>query len=180
MLERIWQQNQGILRCIVRQILFDRSAVDDVLQEAFMRVLQSKKTFATENDAYQYLRRVVLNTAIDHYRRLVRRNSLARSQPKLVKHSPSPLALLIHEEQEHLQNRLFVEMGRSLERLPAEQKQAIDLMFSRNGKKLKEICQEKKIPYSTLRSRMMAAIDQIRRDLKAKGLEAQFDEVKQS
>ena len=94
---------------------------------------------------------------------------LARS-PFLNSQEPlNPLNILIREEEEKLESSLLVEMRKILKTLPPKQKEAIDLVFSRNGQKLKEICEEKNIPYSTLRSRMLSAIDRIRKQLKSKG-----------
>lgn len=169
MLEKVWKERLGILRAMVRHILFDHSSIDDVLQDAFARLLKSRKTFRSEEEAYHYSRKVVFNTAIDHYRQLTRHSTFVRSSPSFRREPPTPLALLIREEEEEFQNSLLIEMRKALRALPLEQKQAIDLIFSRNGKKLKDICQENEIPYSTLRSRMMAGVDQIRRQLRGRG-----------
>ena len=68
MLERLWQKNQAILRSIVRGVLADGTFVDDVLQDAFIRIFERDKKFPNKQEAYNYLQRVVLNTAIDYYR----------------------------------------------------------------------------------------------------------------
>ncbi len=68
LLERLWQKNQAILRSIVRGVLADGTFVDDVLQDAFIRIFERDKKFPNKQEAYNYLQRVVLNTAIDYYR----------------------------------------------------------------------------------------------------------------
>ncbi len=68
MLERLWQKNQAIFRSIVRGVLADGTFVDDVLQDAFIRIFERDKKFPNKQEAYNYLQRVVLNTAIDYYR----------------------------------------------------------------------------------------------------------------
>ena len=40
----------------------------DVLQDAFIRIFERDKKFPNKQEAYNYLQRVVLNTAIDYYR----------------------------------------------------------------------------------------------------------------
>ncbi len=102
-LERVWEKNQNIFRCIVGQILFDRSSTDDVLQEAYARTLQAKKAFTDEEEAHRYLRRVVWNTAIDYYRRFSRQNSLIKSVSSVRQESPNPLTILIREEETELE-----------------------------------------------------------------------------
>ena len=108
MLERIWHRNQAILGSIVRAVLIDPSGVEDVLQEAFAKLLRPSKSFATEQETYNYVRRVVLNTAIDHLRTAKRQtarfvhseNALSSASQK----DPCPLTLLIREERECLKN----------------------------------------------------------------------------
>ena len=181
MLVRVWQENQGILQSIVRNILLDRSIVEDVLQEAFARLLQSNRHFPNERETYNYVRRVVLNTTIDYYRRLNRRNSQQRMfLAASSRDHPNPLTLLIREEEDELQTSVLKEVDKALKTLSREQKRAIDLVFHRNKKKLKEICKETGIPYSTLRSRVMAGIDQIRKQLKAKGVYESYERVKRT
>lgn len=170
MLEKVWRKNQGLFRSIVRTVLFDLSSTDDVLQEAFARLLQCKKSFSSEREAFQYLRRVVFSTTIDHYRRMTRQELLLKNPYLTSREQPDPLNLLIREEEEELQTSLVGEICKVVRQLPREQREAIELMFGHPHKRLKEMCKQKGIPYSTLRSRMIAAIDQIRTQLRAKGI----------
>ena len=162
----------------MRQILFDHSSIDDVLQDTFARLLQKNKSFANEKEAFRYLRRAVLNTAIDYYRRLNRQNALTKFSSLNPEETSNPLTTLIRREDEQRQNLLLLEIKKALKTLPPKQKEAIDLIFSRNGQKLQEICEEKRIPYFTLRSRMLSAVDHIRKQLKTKGLYQDGREVK--
>lgn len=174
MLERIWHRNQAILGSIVRAVLIDPSGVKDVLQEAFAKLLRSGKSFATEQETYNYVRRVVLNTAIDHLRTAKRQTArFVHSETALSSASqkdPCPLTLLIREERECLKKLVLKEVGDSLRDLSPQQQEAVDILFNRNHKKIKELCQERGIPYSTLRSRALSAINQIRSRLIANGL----------
>lgn len=170
MLERVWREHQGLFRSIVRTILFDLSSTEDVLQEAFARILQCQKNFSSEREAFQYLRRVVFSTTIDHYRRMTRQELLLKNPYLAAREQPDPLNLLIREEEEELQTSLVGEIRKVVRKLPNEQREAIELTFGHPHKRLKEMCKQKGIPYSTLRSRMIAALDQIRNQLRAKGI----------
>lgn len=183
MLERIWHRNFFILRSIVQNILIDRSAAEDVLQEAFAKILSSKIEFRSEGEAYGYIRRVVLNTSIDHYRSLKRRNHHLKNTVRahLSHWSPNPsnpLSLLMEKERNQWRDSVLEEVRNSLKELPRQQKEAIQILFNRNDTKIKDLCKEKGIPYSTLRSRVTAGIDRIRNRLKAKGVYHIFEEVK--
>jgi RNA polymerase sigma factor (sigma-70 family) len=171
LLERLWRKNQAILRSLIRNILIDPSSVDDVLQEAFVKLLESNKHFSSPNEAYNYMRKVVLNTSIDHYRCLRRRNAYSLHPGHLSSQSsnvPNPLNLLIEKESVEVKNSILKEVRKTLAELPPEQREAIDIAFNRNRRKIKDICTEKGIPYSTIRSRVTAGIDHIRRQLTVK------------
>ena len=180
LLERLWRKNQAILRSLIRNMLIDPSRVDDVLQESFVKLLESNKHFSNKNEAYNYMRKVVLNTSIDHYRCLRRRNaySLNPGNPaSLFSSAPNPLNLLIEKERDEVKNSILKEVRKTLGELPPAQKEAIDIAFNRNHRKIKDICTEKAIPYSTIRSRVTAGIDHIRRQLTVKGIYRTLGEV---
>ena len=117
--------------------------------------------------------RPVLNTSIDHYRCLRRRNAYSLNPGNLSSLSssaPNPLNLLIEKEKGEVKNSILKEVRKTLGELPPEQREAIDIAFNRNHRKIKDICTEKGIPYSTIRSRVTAGIDHIRRQLTVKGI----------
>lgn len=47
----------------------DRDAATDILQEAFVKVFQSMEKFSFEGSVEGWIRRIVVNTAIDHFRK---------------------------------------------------------------------------------------------------------------
>jgi len=161
LLERLWHKNQAILRSLVRNILVDPSSVDDVLQDAFIKILESNKHFSNKNEAYNYMRKVVLNTSIDHYRCRRRRNaySLNPGNPaSLSSSAPNPLNLLIEKERDEVENSILKEVRQTLGELSPEQKDAIDIAFNRNHRKIQDICTERELPYSTIRRAVSSLI----------------------
>lgn len=148
--------------------------MDDVLQEAFVKLLESRKHFSSPNEAYNYMRKVVLNTGIDHYRRSRRRQKAYSLSPENFSSpssgTPNPLSLLIEKEKGEVKDSILKEVRKTLGKLSPEQREAIDIAFNRNHRQIKDICTEKGIPYSTIRSRVTAGLDHIRRQLTAKGI----------
>lgn len=175
LLDQVWNRNLPILRSLVRNILIEPSLADDVLQDAFTLVIAKRREedFKDDHHAYSYMRRVVVNTAINYYRRRRREVEDIRQREAATRRVQSetwtPLSLLIQEEQEDLQANLMREVQTTVEELTPEQKEAITLVFSRN-QKLKQVCKEAGIPYTTLRSRVNAAVEQIRKRLQVKGV----------
>ena len=151
--------------------------VDDVLQEAFSRVLRSRREFASGVEAYKYLRTSVLNTAIDFYRRLRRqRRTFLACDPWDI-YCPSsehedPLNRLIRAEQSDRRRQLVEEVEAAIGHLTPEQQEAIHAFFGkRRQSSLKEYCMETGVSYSTLRSRMLHGIDRIREQLRERDIE---------
>lgn len=177
LLAEVWEEKQYAFRAIVRAILLDQSSVDDVLQEAFARVLQSRKEFSDHREAFHYLRKTVLSTTIDLYRRSRRYNSrvvTSHSPPEfssqILREEPDPLGLMILQEQDEKHCNLVKQVRSALVRLPPSQQEAIELFFGRSKqRRLKDICRESGIPYSTLRSRMIRGVDKIRQVLREEG-----------
>jgi DNA-directed RNA polymerase specialized sigma24 family protein len=66
------------------------------------------------------------------------------------------------------QDSILKEVRKTLGKLSPEQREAIDIAFNRHHRKIKDICTEKGIPYSTIRSRVTAGLDHIRRQLTIK------------
>jgi RNA polymerase sigma factor (sigma-70 family) len=165
---------------MVRAVLLDQSSIDDVLQEAFARVLKSRKDFSNRQEAFHYLRKTVLSTTIDLYRRSTRYNSRVvdcknqlEVSPTLPQEMPDPLGLLILQEQAEQQCHLVSQVKAAIDTLPPSQQEAIKLFFGRSKRKrLKEICKDSGIPYSTLRSRVMRGVDKIRLHLREEGVDA--------
>ncbi len=162
---------------MARAVISDPSSVEDVLQEAFLRVLRTRKRFANQQEAFNYLRRAVLNTSIDTYRRLQRQNSRfdtrngERQTQRYAEIGADPLSLLLTNEEAETHNHLVNEVEMALRSLQPKQREAVEVFFRRESTlKLKEFCQEQGVPYSTLRSRMLQGIDLIRVYLRQRGV----------
>ena len=92
---------------------------------------------------------------------------------------PNPLTTLLKNEFATSKSELLEEVTRALTDLPPDQREAIHLILGPRPRKLKEMCRDIGVPYSTLRSRMIAGLERIRRKLKVKGLYRPYLELKQ-
>jgi RNA polymerase sigma factor (sigma-70 family) len=177
-LAELWERNKSILQAIVKTVLFDHSVIEDVLQDAFTQVMIRAPEFESEQEAYNYARRAVINTAINHYRRSKRDFSLVQAlktqQSELDERTP--LVVMMESEQEQVEAAVMRELGPALNRLSLDRREALDLVFGRTDK-LKDICREKGIPYNTLRSRVLSAVDQIRKHLRVRRVLPKDEEV---
>ncbi len=180
MLERVWQKKYTALRSIVRGFLFDDARVEDILQDALSQVLASGRSFPDELETYRYLRRSVFNASIDHYRASRRRVYLPLPEEPgeftLPNHkgASDPLTLLLQKERQNLRRAILREITAAMSELPGVQQEAIWMIMGPRDMKLKDLCRIKGIPYSTLRSRMLAGVERLRRRLKARSLYREY------
>ena len=183
MLERVWRNYQYVFRAIAASILVDKSLVDDALQEAFAKVFRAEKTFASDVQAFRFVRRAVYNASVDQLRRVTRRNRRFPSYDDPQVHedsqpfdSESPLFLLVREEENRRHRTLLRELKSGLKHLTRDQREAIRLIFGGDGRPIKKTCAGLGVPYSTVRSRMLAGIDALRRHLLDRGILEAGDE----
>ena len=183
MLERVWLKKHTALRSIVRGFLFDDARVEDILQDALSQVLASGRRFPDESETYRYLRRSVFNASIDRYRASRRRIYLPLPQEQTESKLPNrsgpsdPLTLLLEQERKSLRSAVFREIRLAMSDLPGVQQEAIRMIMGPRDRKLKELCRMKGIPYSTVRSRMLAGVERLRRRLKTRGVYQKYSNL---
>ena len=103
---------------VVRQ----REDALDVVQEVFIKLFRSIKNFQGRSHFYTYLYRMVMNTAIDHTRKLGKK--FASSLDEEGSFEPSDGAEK-GPERVFLQKELEERVKRAMDKLPAEQKAAL-------------------------------------------------------
>lgn len=68
----------------------DRDAAKDVLQDGFIKVFTSLEKFKADGSLEGWIRRIIVNTAVDHYRKLVRdQRNINMDDAKLVQFNVS-------------------------------------------------------------------------------------------
>ncbi|HSR68348.1 MAG TPA: RNA polymerase sigma factor [Acidobacteriota bacterium] len=168
-LEQLWQEHEAVFRKVVRTMVADSSSSDDVMQESYLRLLSRSSPV---EPTFPYLRRVLVNVSLDHYRRRGRRcrhllHIRAAQVPDPV---PTPLTLLLEREEEDLRLRVIEEIRRVSSALPPDLSFALGVYFGPRRRSIREICRRCGLPYSTLRSRLLAALRHLRMHLRRKGL----------
>ncbi|GAB4114091.1 MAG: hypothetical protein Kow001_15530 [Acidobacteriota bacterium] len=164
-LVELWLEKQPALVALAVAVLGDRDRVDDVMQEAFTRVYRNGRSFRDSGEAFRYLRAVVINTAIDDYRRHRRYLDTFRvpdGEPRDEGDASTPLQILLRKEGAGYRSRLMKRLRAGLERLDPEEREAIEIFFGPRRRPLNEYCREHGTSYSVLRRRMQRAIDRLR------------------
>jgi len=149
----------------------DPARVGDCLHDGFVKFLESGHAFADLEEAERYLCRLLINHFIDHLR-------FARTRPDLPprqadahdRHAApetGPEQELMLQQDEATRRRLADQIRRKIEGLPSLHRELISLVFLRDPPlTLREISHRKKIPISTLHSRVRQAVQALRETLR--------------
>lgn len=68
LIANFWQEHRSRLRGYIAKRVRDRDAVDDILQEVFLKVNASLHTVKSPGSISAWLYRIAANTVADHYR----------------------------------------------------------------------------------------------------------------
>ena len=142
--------------------LAGRSDIDDLAQEVFVRVLLAKDRYRPEAAFSTWLYRIVLNVARDAGRKNRRRpEPLEHQQPTDAQNSPAAATA---------QHEVVEKVNRAMDHLPDELRDVV--MMKHYGElTFAEIAVVTGDPPSTVKSRMQAALIQLRGLLKKQGIQ---------
>jgi RNA polymerase sigma-70 factor (ECF subfamily) len=164
--EVLYDRHGGAAYSLAYRIVGDRTAAEEVTQEAFISVWRSGARFdATRGSVRSWLLSVVRNRAIDFLR------SKAGKAPKLDFDDESVLEqrpAAERTEEEALRRETATEVRGAIGNLPGEQAKVIELAYF-GGFSHSEIAQMLQLPMGTVKGRMRLGLEKIRGEI-AEGL----------
>jgi RNA polymerase sigma factor (sigma-70 family) len=125
----------------------ERPMAQDILQESFIKIFNSIKDYRNEGSLEGWIRRIVVNTAIDHIRKTKRLDRFLEVEPG----EPT-----IHAENSAMKEMAFNEIMEQIGRLP-EGARLIFNMHVVEGYSHKEIAEELQISEGTSKSQVNRA-----------------------
>lgn len=143
----------------------DRSLTEELVQEVFLKVWRSSRTFDPSRGSFStWLYRVTRSVALDLYRKRASRvRSIPEGESHLVAASdPSPGPQEIVDD-----SWLSWRMSRALEGLGAQHREVIELAYFR-GLSQREISKQTGVPLGTVKSRTSSALKHLRKGLTAR------------
>ena len=151
---------------LVSRYVYDRSEVEDVTQEAFIKAYRAIKGFRGEGAFYTWLYRIAINTAKNYLVAQGRRPSIADVETEDAE--ASDIGTNLRDATTPERQMLADEIGRTVERvlaaLPEDLRTAVTLREI-DGLSYEEIAEVMNCPIGTVRSRIFRAREAIDQEL---------------
>ncbi|HJW81754.1 MAG TPA: RNA polymerase sigma factor RpoE, partial [Acidiferrobacterales bacterium] len=151
---------------LVSRYVYDRSEVEDVTQEAFIKAYRAIKGFRGESAFYTWLYRIAINTAKNYLVAQGRRPPIADVETEEAE--ASDIGTNLRDATTPERHLLADEIGRTVERvlaaLPEDLRTAVTLREI-DGLSYEEIAEVMDCPIGTVRSRIFRAREAIDKEL---------------
>ncbi len=158
--ERVWREHRPRLARLTARLAGDPDLADDLLQEVSLRAFAGFVGYRRESGAYTWLYRIAVNVVL-RWRERRRHETIpldASEASSLAAPGAGPETLA-------LQSALRPAVWAALDRLSEEQRAAL-ILQPYEGLKYREIALVLDVPIGTVKSRLNAAMQQLREELK--------------
>ena len=169
------RHRRGIFYFVLR-FTSNRDTAEDLVQDCFLRVVAKKATFQRRSKFTTWLYTIARNLSIDHLRKMRHRNTASLDQPRKPG-SESEVTLMDQigtnqapTDQKAHERRLRDHITSAIGSLSPEQREVF-LMREENGLPFEEIAEIVKAPLNTVKSRMRYALQNLKSNLQAQGVE---------
>ncbi len=165
-LERLYDRYGTLAYSVAMRVLGDHGRSEDVVQECFLKLWNSSSRFDINRGSLRtWLITAVRNRSIDHLRGRAAHERREREIPfdaEAAGEGSNPWREVVRGVEREL-------IQEALERLPQEQRQAVELAFY-HGYTQKEIAESVNVPLSTIKGRMRLALEKLHSYLQGRGL----------
>ena len=151
------------LRKFLRQRIYGRDAVEDILQEVLLELVESFRLGHDVEAIGGWLMTVARNRLIDRYRKSATRRRLESQMPELYESDGTTNLLRAQPglEQQLTTDLLLDEMEAALQELPAEQSQVF-IEHELHGRSFHSLSEDLGVPVNTLLARKHRAVKFLR------------------
>jgi RNA polymerase sigma-70 factor, ECF subfamily len=164
----LYDRYGGLAYSVALRVLGDSGLAEDTVQECFLKVWNSAASFDAQRGSLRaWLLTLVRNRAIDKLRgrrsRAAREIDLAAVEPlPALRGGSDPWEEVAFAAEQQA-------VSDALSRLPAEQRQAVELAYY-GGYSQREIAEMTRVPLSTVKGRMRLALEKLHSYLEGRGL----------
>ena len=151
---RIYEKYEGDLRTLAANLLYDKSAVEDVVHDVFISLLRVVDTFELRSSLAGYLKTSVANRARDYQLRKRPQTVAGEDAQFVASDDKGPVHLVIQSE-------LSQQLGTAMSRLAYEQREVI-VLYLHGRMKFKAIGELQKVSTKTAYKRYRAGLDKLK------------------
>jgi len=152
--QRIYEKYESHLRTLAANLLDDKAAAEDVVQDVFVSLLQALDKFELRSSLAGYLKTCVANRSRDYVRKRQRQTAAVNDAEKVLPSNDGPVHLVIKSEE-------LQKLGSAMSQIPYEQREAI--VFRLHGRmKFRTIAKLQNVTTKTAHSRYRAGIEGLR------------------
>jgi len=151
----IYEKYAGDMLTLAGNLLDDKVGAEDIVQDVFIKLVESVGTFRLTGSLKSYLATCVANRSRDYIRKRIRqRNAMAKQEEKTPAEIKSTIHLAICSEE-------LQELSSAITELPYEQREVIALYI--HGKlRFRQIAELQNVSTKTVQSRYRYGLDKLR------------------
>ncbi len=158
-LRLLYDHYSSALYGVILRIVIDRETAEDVLQESFIKIWNNSESYDAEKGRlYTWLLNIARNTAIDKTR-----SKNFRNEGKV--QSIEDFVYSVDKQHNTSTATDFIGLRKFVDALKPEQRELIDLLYF-GGYTQSEAAEKLGIPLGTIKTRVKAALTQLRNILK--------------
>ena len=148
---RIYEKYEGDLRTLAASLLDDKAAVEDVVHDVFISLLQVVDRFELRKSLAGYLKTCVANRSRDYRRAKKPKTALVNNAEQVPSDDKGPV-------QSVMQTELSQQLDAAMNRLPYEQREAV-VLYLHGRMKFKTIAKLQNVSIKTAHIRYRAGLD---------------------
>jgi RNA polymerase sigma-70 factor (ECF subfamily) len=152
--QRIYDKYESLLLTLAANLLHDTAAAEDVVQEVFIKFVQSPEKFHLRTSLKAYLAVCTANRAKDILRKRKRHNTIEENDINIQANDNNPIQLVINDERMRLARS-------ALQQVPYEQRESI-VLHLQGDMKFKAIAELQNVSIKTAQSRYRYGLDKLR------------------
>lgn len=163
----LYDRHAQVVHALLLRIVRESETADDLLQETFWQVWQKAEQYGGSGLPTAWLHRVARNKALDQLRRQQARPQRTRSELTTFEHLPTfnQRSTEAEVEQRWVQQAVI----NALQKIPGEQRQALELSFFA-GLSQQEIAEQTHTPIGTIKTRIYQGMNKVKRVLAGLGV----------
>ena len=152
--KRIYNKYESFLLTLAANLLHDASAAEDVVQDVFIKFVQSQEKFHLRTSLKAYLAVCTANRAKDVLRKRKYLKAAEEKNDAIGANDSNPIQLVINNEQMRLVRSV-------LKQVPYEQREAL-VLHLQGDMKFKAIAELQNVSIKTAQSRYRYGLDKLR------------------